>query len=287
MRKISIRRMMKPGRGLLFGVVAAAVAATAAGAAPNVLNPFSDSGAPHTTEATTTTIKPSDPIQSGHAGDATTEPPTTAAPTTEAPPTTQHETPATTAPASKPVDEPTTAAPTTEAPTTAAATTEAPVTTQATETTVHHEPTPTTTKSTEPPATTAPHTEPPHTEPPHTDAPTTVPSGDASTSTTVHVEHHAPTTMVLACSIDGVDRAAVISCNWSGDTPGAFAKLMLLRGKVGGQGRVPFQSSDPSANSFADTNVEPGTYSYVVVVVDASNVVLGHSNSVAIVVPAG
>ena len=123
--------------------------------------------------------------------------------------------------------------------------------------------------STEPPAST---TEPATTEPPVTSSP--------SPPTT---DTYVPSGITLSCDADG----ATVSCSWSGGVVPGFTKFLLLRGD-GTRGRVPYMTSDPTATAYVDTGLAPGSYSYVVVSVDANSKALVHSNPVyvQIVAPA-
>jgi hypothetical protein len=76
-----------------------------------------------------------------------------------------------------------------------------------------------------------------------------------------------------------------VSCSWTGTIDPAFTRFLLLRGQVGGKGRVVLNTTDTSASAFLDSNVAPGQYSYVLVELDASNTTLGHSNPVYITIP--
>ena len=130
-------------------------------------------------------------------------------------------------------------------------------------------------------ATTVPVTEP---SPPAALEPTTtaaaVPEAPAPTTTESH--DAVPQGISLSCTNVG----GSVSCSWSSpDMPG-FARVMLLRGNGGPQGRVPFQSSDASSVSYIDPNVPAGSYSYVVVVLDGNSHTLVHSNAVLITIAA-
>lgn len=47
---------------------------------------------------------------------------------------------------------------------------------------------------------------------------------------------------------------------------------------------MPFQSSDPAASHLVDAAVPAGSYTYLIIVVDAANKPLVHSNMVPITV---
>ncbi|MCU1400955.1 MAG: hypothetical protein JWN62_4064 [Acidimicrobiales bacterium] len=89
-----------------------------------------------------------------------------------------------------------------------------------------------------------------------------------------------PAGLSLTCSLAGAD----VTCDWSGPTPAGFAKFLLLRGNGGSTGRVPFQSADPAASHLVDAAVPAGSYTYLIIVVDAANKPLVHSNMVPITV---
>ena len=125
----------------------------------------------------------------------------------------------------------------------------APVTTQA----AAHEPAP---------------TEPAPTEPSPTAAPTTT-------------EFH-DTVVALGLSLSCAAEANTVTCHWSGSVVPGFAKFLLLRGDGGAKGRVPFQSTDPGASVAVDADVPTGSYSYLVIAVDANGKALVHSNPVMI-----
>lgn len=109
----------------------------------------------------------------------------------------------------------------------------------------------------------------------------TVPEQPATTTSEFH-DTPVPQTISLSCSV--ADNA--VSCSWSSpDMPG-FARVMLLRGNGGTQGRVPFQSNSSSSVSYIDVNVPSGSYSYVVVVLDGNSHTLVHSNPVYITIGA-
>jgi hypothetical protein len=87
-----------------------------------------------------------------------------------------------------------------------------------------------------------------------------------------------PTGLSLSC----VPTGSNVDCDWSGATPAGFAKFLLLRGNGGAKGRVPFSSSSSAVSHFDDAALQPGTYTYVLVAVDANNKPLVHSNMVPI-----
>jgi hypothetical protein len=124
--------------------------------------------------------------------------------------------------------------------------------------------------STEPPS-----TEPPSTEPPSSEPPATTLASPPTTDTFV------PSGIALSCDVDG----DTVSCSWSGGVVPGFAKFLLLRGD-GTKGRVPYMTADPSATSYVDTGLAPGSYSYVVVSVDANSKALVHSNPVHVQIAA-
>jgi hypothetical protein len=92
-----------------------------------------------------------------------------------------------------------------------------------------------------------------------------------------------PGGLSLSCVLAGAD----VTCDWSGPTPAGFARFLLLRGEGGAQGRVPFQSSDPSASHLVDPSVPTGSYTYLIIAVDAASKPLVHSNMVPITVAGG
>jgi cytoskeletal protein RodZ len=169
---------------------------------------------------------------------------------------------------------PSTTAPTvTSAPTTlpAPADTVAASTTPAT-----HEPPPATAAATTQPATTEfPTTQPTTTEFPTTQAPTTEAPTTQAPTTQAKPDTVVPLGIDLQCTVDG----PTVSCHWSGGVVNGFAEFLLLRGD-GKIGRVPFMSTDATANAYVDTHVPAGSYSYVVVTVDAGSKTLVHSNPV-------
>jgi len=60
---------------------------------------------------------------------------------------------------------------------------------------------------------------------------------------------------------------------------------MVLRGEVGSsRGRVLLSSTEPTGGSFTDGGLAAGTYTYVVISVDANNKNTGHSNPVQVVI---
>ena len=91
----------------------------------------------------------------------------------------------------------------------------------------------------------------------------------------------------MSCETTAVDggTSTDVSCEWAGAIPAGFAKFVLLRGNHGTTGRVPFQSTDPSAHQYVDLAAAPGSYTYVVVALDAAAKPLVHSNMVPITIP--
>jgi ribosomal protein L24E len=67
-------------------------------------------------------------------------------------------------------------------------------------------------------------------------------------------------------------------CHWSGSSVDGFAKVLVLRS----DGRVVFASEDPAASEYADVDLAPGAYSWVVVTIDVHGKALVHSNHVAL-----
>lgn len=104
-------------------------------------------------------------------------------------------------------------------------------------------------------------------------APTTPPAPAPTTT-----DRALPQGLSLSCSATG----ATVSCSWSGGAVPGFARYLVLRGDGGPRGRVPFSSSDPSASAYVDTVPAAGTYSYVVIEVDAADQPLTHSNPVLV-----
>ncbi len=268
-----LRKIVKVGQGLLAGVVVVGTAAVAAGAAPAAINPFADTPheSPTTAPATTVpvTTVPATTVVITHDG------PVVTTTVTVAPPA--HPQPLTTEPPKPPVTEPATTTPaTTEPATTAQATTEPAKT-------VDPAPAPGTGDA-------APGVQPAPVQP--SDEPVTTAAPETTVApappTTEHVsDSNNPMTLQLSCSLGG-DAGNSVSCTWSGPTPSGFAKQLLLRGTTsGGPGRVPFMSADPSANSYVNSNVPAGSYSYLVVILDAAGKTLAHSNPVPITVAAG
>jgi len=168
-------------------------------------------------------------------------------------------------------DTPVTDAPTTVPAVTTPAATEPSAQTEGTD----HAPTGTQPASTEPAS-----TEPP-TVPPSSDAPATT-EGPKATTSDGRPDTYVPLGIDLACTVQNTD----VQCSWSGSVADGFAKFLLLRGNGGAKGRVPFMSSDPSANSYIDPSVPAGSYSYVVVEIDANGKTLVHSNPVFITIGA-
>ncbi len=141
--------------------------------------------------------------------------------------------------------------------------------------------------------TTAPVTVPPTTSRPRpesTDAPplTTAAPAPAAPSTTVPAtkpDTVVPQTIVLACSWAGDASGNSVSCSWTGGAGPTFHRFLVLRGLVGSnRGRVLVSSSDPAGGSFTDGGLAAGTYSYVVVSLDANDKNTGHSNPIQIVI---
>lgn len=170
-----------------------------------------------------------------------------------------------------------------------------------TATTIHHETTtalksePTTTA----PATTQPvNTQPTPTQPasdlPSEPSPVEPPAAAPPASPLIAPPEPAPTTtevrtlatLQLSCAVVG-ELLNHVSCEWSGQVPDGFVRYLVLRGNQTAKGRVPFSSTDPTAHTFTDEPLAPGSYSYVVVVIGSSGKSLAHSNLVPIVIAAG
>ncbi len=165
----------------------------------------------------------------------------------------------------------------------------------ATTTTMHVEPTtvaptpPTTHAEPSAPPTT-PHVEPaPRVEPPlppttpapHAVEPTLPPPHEPPAPATTEV--HTPATLDLTCVVAG-EHLNRVSCEWSGPIPDGFVRFLLLRGVQSEKGRVPFNSEDPTAHSFLDEVLPPGSYSYVVVIIGPASTSIAHSNLVPITI---
>ncbi len=151
------------------------------------------------------------------------------------------------------------------------------------------EPLPTAPASTEPPATHPTATEPPPapTEPPTTAPANTEPASTAPASTEPASTEPArtvppapkPDTVVpegihLECVLDN----HTAKCHWTGSAIDGFAKVLVLRS----DGRVVFMSADPAASEYADVDLAAGSYSWIVVTIDANGKTLVHSNRVAL-----
>lgn len=170
-----------------------------------------------------------------------------------------------------------------------------------TATTIHHETTtalksePTTTA----PATTQPvNTQPTPTQPasdlPSEPSPVEPPAAAPPARPLIAPPQPAPTTtevrtlatLQLSCAVVG-ELLNHVSCEWSGQVPDGFVRYLVLRGNQTAKGRVPFSSTDPTAHTFTDEPLAPGSYSYVVVVIGSSGKSIAHSNLVPIVIAAG
>ena len=136
--------------------------------------------------------------------------------------------------------------------------------------TTNHEPASTEPASTEPP-----------TVPPSSDAPATTTPAPKATTSDGRPDTYVPLGIDLACTVqDPTAQVSAVECTWNGAVVDGFAKFLLLRGNGGAKGRVPFMSSDPAANACIDASVPAGSYSYVVVEIDANGKTLVHSNPV-------
>jgi hypothetical protein len=94
--------------------------------------------------------------------------------------------------------------------------------------------------------------------------------------------------MSLTCTATGDALQNTVACTWTNGAGAGFSKYRLLRGDGGSRGRVPFTSSEPNANSFVDSALPAGNFSYVLVALDANEKAIGHSNPVYIqILPAG
>jgi hypothetical protein len=152
----------------------------------------------------------------------------------------------------------------TDAPTTAPLATE-PVSTEPVATHPAGAEPPATPAPTEPPApasTEPASTEPASTEPAHTDPP--APKHDTVVPEGIHLE----------CMLDN----HTAKCHWTGSAVDGFAKVLVLRS----DGRVVFMSEDATASAYADVDLAPGSYSWIVVTIDANRTALVHSNRVAL-----
>lgn len=231
-------------RAVAIGMLAALVAATAAGAAPASFTPWSDHQGP---------------ALSGETTGAANEPPTPGSTTTES--------------AASSGETSTVPTPT------------------STEGSGHE---PSTTLETQGPSPSS--TEPAHSEPTHTVAPPTEPSTTLATNTEpattlpIPLEPSPSTTEVktlatlqLSCVIVG-EHLNNVACTWSGAVPSAFSRYLLLRGNAAEKGRVPFSSGDSSAHSFLDLSVPVGSYTYVIVVIDAGGKSIAHSSLIPITI---
>ena len=275
-----LRRLARSGWGIVGGVIAIGAAAAAAGAAPSTLTPWSSNEPAATTSTAPAVTIPHEQVTNGHPSTVVTLEPATTAPATTSPATTA---PATTAPASS---ELATTAPTTEPASTEPASTPpstppappAPTTPPSADAgsagsgSTGHEPAPVTPKV--PPTTAAPEPTPEPAPP----APAPSPAPPVS-------DNVVPAGLLLSCNPSSTESGFNVSCEWSGPIPAGFAKFVLLRGNQGTNGRVPFQSGDPSAHAFVDMALAPGTYTYVLVALDAAGKPLVHSNMVPISSP--
>lgn len=149
----------------------------------------------------------------------------------------------------------------TDAPTTAPVITEPASTAPASS-----EPTATPPAATEPPATPAP-TEPPSTEPASTEPARTEPPAH-------HPDTVVPEGIHLECVLDN----HTAKCHWTGSAVDGFAKVLVLRS----DGRVVFMSADSASSEYADVDLAAGSYSWIVVTIDANGKTLVHSNRVAL-----
>lgn len=233
-------------RAVIVGMVAALAAATAAGAAPSTFTPWSDHHEP--TAASQTTLLGTEPTIA-----------------------------ATSTTVLKGPGDTTTAVP-------------APTSTEGS----NHEPSTTVAPQVPPPTSTQPASvEPPHTMPPppppsttlapHTEPSTTLAGAHETPPSTTEVK--TPATLQLACTIVG-EHLNNVDCEWTGPVPAGFSRFLLLRGNQTAKGRVPFASGDPSAHSFIDLAVPAGSYTYVLVVVDASGKSIAHSSLIPITIVA-
>ena len=170
-----------------------------------------------------------------------------------------------------------------------------------TATTIHHE---TTTSLKSEPTTTAPattqpvNTQPTPTQPasdlPSEPSPVEPPAAAPPARPLIAPPQPAPTTtevrtlatLQLSCAVVG-ELLNHVSCEWSGQVPDGFVRYLVLRGNQTAKGRVPFSSTDPTAHTFTDEPLAPGSYSYVVVVIGSSGKSIAHSNLVPIVIAAG
>ena len=173
-------------------------------------------------------------------------------------------------------------------------TTVAPLSTiEATTTTVTTATEPTTTEpSTTEPSTTEPTrvtrpqltepstTRPVSSEPPTTEATTEATTKPAPQSTSDRpAGDETPASLQLSCAIsDGRN----VSCSWKGDVPASAVRLLILRGEVAGKGRLVGEFSDPHRQSATDANVPAGSFSFVVVLLDAAGKTVAHSQGVPI-----
>jgi hypothetical protein len=146
---------------------------------------------------------------------------------------------------------------------------------------VSTEPAPTTVPAAhEPPATPPAATEPatvPPTEPAATEPPTTAPASTEPARTDPPAPK--PDTVVpegihLECVLDN----HTAKCHWTGSAVDGFAKVLVLRS----DGRVVFMSADPAASEYANVDLAPGSYSWIVVTIDANGKTLVHSNRVGL-----
>ena len=128
------------------------------------------------------------------------------------------------------------------------------------------EPTATPPAATEPPATPAP-TEPPSTEPASTEPARTEPPAH-------HPDTVVPEGIHLECVLDN----HTAKCHWTGSAVDGFAKVLVLRS----DGRVVFMSADSASSEYADVDLAAGSYSWIVVTIDANGKTLVHSNRVAL-----
>lgn len=139
------------------------------------------------------------------------------------------------------------------------------------------------------PATSAPIVPAPDVAAPDSTSPTTAPVNSPANSpaTSPKPDRVVPQTIALTCVTSGDASGNSISCTWTGSAGSTFAKYLVLRGRVGSsRGVVLASSTNPSGGSFADGGLVAGTYSYVVVSVDANDTNTGHSNPIQVTIAA-
>jgi ribosomal protein L24E len=90
--------------------------------------------------------------------------------------------------------------------------------------------------------------------------------------------HHPDTVVPEGIHLECVLDNHTAKCHWSGSAVDGFAKVLVLRS----DGRVVFMSEDPAASEYADVDLAPGSYSWIVVTIDAHGKALVHSNRVAL-----